>query len=87
MNSSIKESLLVSHKAGKFALYDNEAQDKTPTEKMAINATFKQNSIIVEHFAGVSLIRKLVGSHLTAKNILVALENCIQPFNVSLPNN
>ena len=81
MNSYIKELLLTPLRSGKFALYNDETQDITSTEQMAIYATFKHNGTIREHFVGITLISKLVESTLSAKNILSALENYLQSLD------
>ena len=76
----------VSLRSGKFALYNDETQDITSTEQMAIYATFKHNGTIGEHFVGIIPISKLVESTLSAKNILSALENYLQSLDISLAN-
>ena len=58
MNSYIKELLLASLRSGKFALYNDETQDITSTEQMAIYATSKHNGTIGERFVGIIPVRK-----------------------------
>ena len=44
-------------------------------EQLTIYATFLRNQSISEHFIGLIPISKEVGSHLSAVNIMSALEN------------
>ena len=44
-------------------------------EQLTIYATFLRNQSITEHFIGLIPISKEVGSHLSAVNIMSALEN------------
>ena len=51
----------------------DETSDVTSVEQLAIYATFLGNQSISEHFMGLIPIRKEVGAHLSAVNIMSAL--------------
>lgn len=53
---------------------------------MAIYGTFKHNGTIAEHFIGIIPISKLVETHLSAKNILAAIEQYLESSEISLTN-
>ena len=86
MNDYIRTPLLTSLRSSKFAFYNDETQDVTSTEQMAIYATFNHNGKISEHFVGILPISKLVGAHLSAQNILTALEVYLKDLEVPFEN-
>ena len=86
MNNYLKEPLLASLQSGKYTLYNDETQDITSIEQMAIYATFKHNGSFSEHYVGIMPISQLVQTHLSAANILEAMKIYLEGLNVSLRN-
>ena len=74
INHYIEEPLLASLCDNKYSLYNDETQDITSVEQMAIYASFEHNGKISEHYVGILLLSKLFGTHLSAANILKALQ-------------
>ena len=74
VNHYTEEPLLASLHINKYSLYNDETQDITSVEQMAIYASFEHNGKISEHYVGILLLSKLVGTHLSAANILKALQ-------------
>ena len=53
---------------------------------MAMYATFYHNGHISEHFVGIMPISRLVGTHLSAPNILQALQKYLEELHISMKN-
>ena len=58
-----------------YSFYKDETVDVTLIEQLAIHATILRNQSISEHFISLIPISKEVGAHLSAVNIMSALEN------------
>ena len=87
IDNYIKAPLLASLKAGKYyTLYNDETQDISSVEQMVIYATFEHNNRISEHYVGIMPISQMVGSHLSAPNILEALNKFLQEIDIYLTN-
>ena len=57
------------------SFYMDETSDITSIEQLKIYALFLRNQSISEHFIGLIPIRKEVGAHLSAVNIMSTIEN------------
>ena len=57
-----------------YSFYTDETSDVLSIEQLAIYATYLRNQSISEHFIGLIPISKKVGAHLSAVNIMSALE-------------
>ena len=75
MSNYMKQPLLENMRSNLYSFYTDETSDVTSVEQLAIYATFLRNQSISEHFIGLIPISKEVGSHLSAVNIMSALEN------------
>ena len=53
-------------------------------EQMAVYVTFEHNVVIVEHFVSIYPISKVVGTSLSAANIMKSLEEYFQDGSVDL---
>ena len=74
MDDHIKLPLLASLRtSGPFTFFNNETSDVITTKQMAIYATFSYQSTIKEHYLGIIPISKLVGTELSAPNIMKTL--------------
>ena len=82
INQYLEVPLLTSLRQNKFAMYNDETRDITSVEQMAIYATFNHNGKISEHFVGIIPISKMVGTHLSATNILHAFERYFEKLEV-----
>ena len=78
INHYIEKPLLASLPANKYSLYNDETQDITSVEQMAIYISFKHNGKISEHYVGILPLSKLVGTDLSAANILKALQSYLE---------
>ena len=58
-----------------YSFYTYETSDVTSIEQLAIYATFVRNQSISEHSIGLIPLSKEVDAHLSAVNIMSALEN------------
>ena len=76
--------MLVSLRTGKYTLFNDETQDISSTEQMAIYAVFEHRNCISEQYIGILPIIELVGSHLRTPNIFGALNKYLQEMNISL---
>ena len=65
-------------------MYNDETQDISITEQMAIYATFEHNNHISEHFIGIMPISEMVESTLNAPNILAAINKYLQEKGISI---
>ena len=70
MDEHLKLPLLASLKCGPFTFFSDETQDTTSSEQLAIYATFEHAGKIKEHFIGILPVSKLVGTTLSAQNIM-----------------
>ena len=85
MNDHIKLPLLASLRTfGPFTLLNDETSDVTTTEQMTIYATFNYQGTIKEHYTGIIPISKLVGTELSAPNIMKALIKFFDEINVPI---
>ena len=73
MNRYLEVPILTSLRQNKFAMY-NKTRDITSVEQMTIFATFNHNDKISEHSVGLIPISKVIKTHLSAANILVAFD-------------
>ena len=67
-----------------LSFYTDETSDATLIEQLAIYATFLRNQSISKHFIGLIPISKEVGAHLSAVNIISALENFFIKNDINL---
>ena len=74
MSNYMKQPLLENTRSNLYSFYTDETSDVTSIEQLAIYATFLRNQSISEHFIGLIPISKKVGAHLSAVNIMSALE-------------
>ena len=70
--------------SGPFTFFIDETSDITMTEQMAIYATFNYQGTIKEHYVGTIPISKLVGTELSAPNIMKALIKFFDEINISI---
>ena len=83
MNDYIKLPLLASlRSSGPFTFFNDETQDITSMEQMAIYATFNHQGTIKEHYVGIIPISKLVQTELSAPNVMRALIKFFDNINV-----
>ena len=74
MNEYIEVLLLKSLIKGHFyTVYNDETKGISTTEQLAIYSTFEHKNKILEHYLGIIPMSQLVGSHLTAQNVLKAI--------------
>ena len=74
MSNYMKQPLLENTRSNLYSFYTDETNDVLPIKQLAIYATFLRNQSISEHFISVIPISKEVGAHLSAVNIMSALE-------------
>ena len=86
INHYIEEPLLASLCDNKYSLYNDETQDITSVEQMAIYASFEHNGKISEHYIRILLLSKLVRMHLSAANILKALQLYLEKQGIPIDN-
>ena len=84
MDDHIKLLLLASLTPGPFTFFNDETSDVTKTEQMAIYATFNYQGTIKEHYEGIIPMSKLVGTKLSAPNIMKALIKFFDKINVPI---
>ena len=83
MDDYIKLPLLASlPTSGPFMFFNDETSDVTMTKQMAIYATFNYQGTIKEHYVGIIPISKLVGTELSAPNIMKALNKFFDEINI-----
>ena len=74
MDDHIKLPFLASLRtSGPFTFFNDENSDVTTTKQMTVYATFNYQETIKENYVGFIPIRKLVGTELSAPNIMKAL--------------
>ena len=71
----MKQPLLENMRSNSYSFYTDDTSDVTPIEQLALYATFSKNQSISKHFIDLIPISKEVGAHLSAVNIMSALEN------------
>ena len=81
-------SLLRNHfiqppKGNRLIFHSDETQDSTSVEQLPLYATFILYREVKEHFIGLIPISKVVGTHLSAINIMPALESFLMLILVS----
>ena len=69
-----------------FTFYSDETQDITLIEQLVIYAKFLQDTVVKEHFVGLIPVSKVVGMHLSAVNIMSALERFFKDLDIPLRN-
>ena len=74
MSNYIKQPLLENTRNNLYSFYTDETSDALSIEQLAIYATFLRNQSISEDFIGLIPISKKAGAHLSAVNIMSALE-------------
>ena len=67
-----------------YSFYTDETSVVTSIEQLAIYATVLRNQSISEHFTGLIPINKEVVAHLSAVNIMSALENVFVKNEINL---
>ena len=80
----MKQPLLENMRSNLYSFYTDETNDVISIEQIAIYATFLKNQSISEHFIGLIPISKEVGAHLSAVNIMSALENFFVKNEINL---
>ena len=74
MDDHIKLPFLASLRtSGPFTFFNDENSDVATTKQMTVYATFNYQETIKENYVGFIPIRKLVGTELSAPNIMKAL--------------
>ena len=84
MSNYMKQPLLENMRSNLYSFYTDKTSDVTSIEQLAIYATFLRNQPISEHFIGLIPISKEVGAHLSAVNIMSALENVFVKNEINL---
>ena len=84
MPSYMKKSLLENMRSNLYSFYTDETSVPTSIEQLAIYATVLRNQSISEHFIGLIHISKEVVAHLSAVNIMSALENFFVKNEINL---
>ena len=83
MSNYIKRPLLENMRSNLYSFYWDETSDVTSIEQIAIYTTFLRKSIS-EHFIGLIPISKEVSAHLSAVNIMSALEHFFVKSDINL---
>ena len=86
INHYIEELLLASLHTNKYSLYNDETQGITSVEQMAMYASFKHKGKISEHYVRILPLSKLVRMHLSAANILKALQSYLEKQEIPIDN-
>ena len=84
INDYIELPLLASLRSKCFTFYNDESQDITSTEQMAIYGSFEHNKKVSEHFIGIYPISKLVGTKLSAENIMHSLKKYFEDASINI---
>ena len=86
MDDHIKLLLLTSLRSSScpFMFFIDETSDVTMTEQIAIYATFNNQGTIKKHCEGTIPISKLVGTELSAPNIMKALIKFFDEINIPI---
>ena len=83
MNRYFVVPILTSLRQNTCAMYNDETRDITSIEQMAIYAIFNHSGKISEHFVGIKLVSKMVGTYLSAANVLSVFESYFQKLEYS----
>ena len=86
MAEFVKKPLHSTMKNNKFTFYSDEAQDISSIEELVIYATFLQDTVVKVHFVGLIPFSKVMGTNLSAVNIMGALERFFKDLDISLRN-
>ena len=86
MAEFVKKPLHSTTKNSEFTFYSEETQDITLIEQLVIYATVLQDTVVKEHFVGLISVSKVVGTHLSAVNIMGALERFFKDSDIPLRN-
>ena len=86
MAEFVKKPLHSTMKNNEFTFYSDETQDITSIEQLVIYATFLQDTVVKEHFVGLIPVSKVAGTHLSAVNIMGALERFFKDLDISFRN-
>ena len=87
MNKYIKAALLKLLINGQFYTFHNdETQDISTTEQLAIYSTYEHNNKFSEHYLGIIPNSQLVGSHLSTQNVLKAITKYLLDLGIELVN-
>ena len=84
INDYIELPVLASLQSKCFTFYNDESQDITSTEQMAIYGSFEHNKKVSEHFIGIYPISKLVGTKLSAGNIMHCLKKYFEDASINI---
>ena len=84
MPNCMKQPLLENMRSNLYSFHTDEASDVPSIEQLAIYATFLRNQSISEHFTGLIAISKEIGAHLSAVNIMSAIENFFVKNKINL---
>ena len=85
MDDHIKLPFLASHRSsGPFTFFNKKTSDVTTTKQMTIYTTFNYQGTIKEHYFGIIPTTKLVGTKLSAPNIMKALTKFFDEINVPI---
>ena len=76
MNDRNENSLLALLRLSYFTFFNDEMQDITSVEQMAVYGSFEHNGV-AEHFIGIYPISKVVGTSLSAENMASLKKNLI----------
>ena len=80
----MKQPLLENMQSNLYSFCTDEASDVISIEQLAIYATFLKNQSISKHFIDLIPISEEVGAHLSAVNIMSALENFFVKNEINL---
>ena len=86
MAEFVKKPLHSTVKNNEFTFYSDEPQDITSIEQLVIYTTFLQDTVVKEHFVGLIPASKVAGMHLSAVNIMGALERFSKDLDIPLRN-
>ena len=86
MAEFVKKPLHSTMKNNEFTFYSDETQDISSIEQLAIYATFLQDTVVKELVVGLIPVSKIVGTHLSAVNIMGALERFFKDLDIPLRN-
>ena len=81
----MKQPLLEYMRSNLYSFYTDETNDVISIQQIAIYATFLKNQSLSKHFISLIIpISKEVGPHLSAVNIMSALENLFVKIEINL---
>ena len=82
----VKKPLYCTMKNNEFTFYSGKTQDITWIEQLVIYATFLQDIAVKKHFVGLIPVSKVAGTHLSAVNIMGALNLFFKDLDIPLRN-